>query len=47
MMNVRPLRTDDDLARKVAEIEAYFEKAPVPGFPQADRFDVLAALIEA
>ncbi|HEX8417718.1 MAG TPA: transcriptional regulator [Methylobacterium sp.] len=47
MMDVRPLRTEDDLAWALAEIEPYFERLPVPGSPEADRFDVLATLIEA
>ena len=46
MDNIRPLRTDDDLAWAVSEIEQYFIKEPEPGSADADRFDVLAALIE-
>ena len=47
MDNIRPLRTDDDLAWAVSEIEQYFINEPEPGSADADRFDVLAALIEA
>ena len=47
MDNIRPLRTDDDLAWAVSEIERYFINEPEPGSADADRFDVLAALIEA
>ena len=47
MDNIRPLRTDDDLAWAVSEIEQYFIKEPEPGSADADRFDVLAALIAA
>ena len=47
MDNIRPLRTDDDLVWAVSEIEQYFINEPEPGSADADRFDVLAALIEA
>ena len=47
MDNIRPLRTDDDLAWAVSEIEQYFISEPESGSADADRFDVLAALIEA
>ena len=47
MRNIRPLHTDDDYERALAEIERYFDKEPEPGTPEADRFDVLAALIAA
>lgn len=46
-MDIRPIRTEDDYDRALAEITAYFEKEPVPGTPDADRFDVLSALIAA
>lgn len=36
---------DYDWALK--EIEQYFEREPAPGMPEAERFDVLAPLIEA
>jgi HTH-type transcriptional regulator/antitoxin HigA len=44
-MDIRPLRTEADYDWALAEIEAYFRREPIPGTPQADRFDVLAALI--
>lgn len=47
MDNIRPLRTDEDLAWAVAEVEQYFLSEPEPGTPEADRFDVLSSLIEA
>lgn len=31
----------------IAEVSAYFENQPEPGTEEADRFDVLSALIEA
>jgi HTH-type transcriptional regulator/antitoxin HigA len=46
-MDVRPIRNDDDLAWAIAEIAPYFDNQPDPGTPEADRFDVLADLIEA
>jgi HTH-type transcriptional regulator/antitoxin HigA len=46
-MDVRPIRTETDYDWALAEITPYFEHPPAPGSPDADRFDVLAALIEA
>ncbi len=43
---VRPLRSEVDYGRALAEIARYFEKEPKPGTPEADRFDLLALLIE-
>ncbi len=45
-MDIRPIRTEDDYAWALAEIAAYFDAPPRLGTPEADRFDVLAALIE-
>lgn len=47
MDNIRPIRTDEDLAWAISEIAPYFEKAPEPGSAAADRFDLLTDLIEA
>lgn len=47
MKNIRAIRTEADYDWALAEIEQYFLKEPEPGTPAADRFDVLAALIEA
>ena len=44
-MDIRPLRTETDYDWALAEIEPYFTDEPHPGTPEADRFDVLAALI--
>lgn len=46
-MDVRPIRTEKDYDAALKEIEGYFAQEPEPGSPEADRFDVLAALIEA
>jgi HTH-type transcriptional regulator/antitoxin HigA len=47
MDNIRPIKTDADLAWAISEIEPYFETLPEAGTSEADRFDVLADLIEA
>ena len=46
-MDVRPIRTEADYDWALAEIAPYFENEPEFGTPEADRFDVLASLIEA
>jgi HTH-type transcriptional regulator/antitoxin HigA len=46
-MDIRPIRTEADYDWALAEITRYFDNQPDPGTPEADRFDVLAALIEA
>ncbi|MES5098208.1 type II toxin-antitoxin system HigA family antitoxin [Agrobacterium sp. BA1120] len=47
MDNIRAIKNDDDLAWAIAEISPYFDNPPDLGTPDADRFDVLATLIEA
>ncbi len=47
LMDMRAIRTEADYDWALAEIEPYFEQQPAPGSPEADRFDVLAALIKA
>jgi HTH-type transcriptional regulator/antitoxin HigA len=47
MKNIRAIRTEADYDWALAEIERYFLKEPEPGTPAAERFDVLAALIDA
>jgi HTH-type transcriptional regulator/antitoxin HigA len=47
MMEVRPIRNERDYDWALREIAQYFENEPGPGSPEADRFDVLATLIEA
>lgn len=46
-MDIRPIRNDEDLAWALKEIEPYFDNQPAFGSAEGDRFDVLAALIEA
>jgi HTH-type transcriptional regulator/antitoxin HigA len=46
-MDIRPLRNEADYSWALKEIEPYFAEEPKKGSAEADRFDVLAALIEA
>lgn len=46
-MDIRPIRTEEDYDWALEAIAPYFEQEPESGSPAADRFDVLAALIEA
>lgn len=46
-MDIRPIRTEADYDWALREIERYFEREPALGSADADRFDVLATLIEA
>ena len=46
-MDIRPIRTAADHEWALAEISLYFDNQPEPGTPEADRFDILADLIEA
>lgn len=43
---ITPLRNEADYEWALTEIEAYFEVEPEPGTPEADRFDLLALVIE-
>jgi HTH-type transcriptional regulator / antitoxin HigA len=43
---IRPLRSDADYEAAVDMIERYFENEPKPGTAAADRFDLLALVIE-
>jgi HTH-type transcriptional regulator/antitoxin HigA len=43
---IRLLRSEADYDAALAEIERYFEMEPKPGTPEADRFDLLALIIE-
>ena len=47
MDNIRAIRNEADYDWALAEIEVYFLNEPQAGTPEAERFDVLAALIEA
>jgi HTH-type transcriptional regulator/antitoxin HigA len=43
---IRPLRTEADYDAALKDIERHFENDPKPGTPEADRFDLLALVIE-
>ena len=43
---IRPIRSESDYEAALKEIERYFENEPKPGTPEADRFDLLALIIE-
>jgi HTH-type transcriptional regulator/antitoxin HigA len=43
---IRPLRSEADYDAALDEIEVYFEKSPARGSLEADRFDLLALVIE-
>ena len=43
---IRPLRSEADYDAALKEIERYFENEPKPGTPEADRFDLLALIVE-
>jgi len=46
MMDVRAIHNETDYEWALREIEAYFDSTPARGSPEADRFDVLAAIIK-
>lgn len=46
-MNIRPIRTEEDLTWALAEVEPYFLNEPEQGSEEAARFEVLADLIRA
>src|SRR6202030_4619687 len=43
---IRPIRTETEYDEALEEIERCFENEPKPGTPEADRFDLLALIIE-
>jgi HTH-type transcriptional regulator/antitoxin HigA len=43
---IRPLRSEAEYEAALAAIEKYFDKEPKPGTAAADRFDLLALVIE-
>ncbi len=43
---IRPLRSEADYDAALEEIEGYFENEPKPETDDADRFDLLALIIE-
>lgn len=47
MMDIRAIKTEADYDWALQEIEQYFDHEPAPNTPEAERFDVLATLVEA
>jgi HTH-type transcriptional regulator/antitoxin HigA len=43
---IRPIRTETEYDEALEEIERYFENEPKPGTPEADRFELLALIVE-
>jgi HTH-type transcriptional regulator/antitoxin HigA len=43
---IRPIRSEADYEAAIDEVEHFFEDEPEPGTPEADRFDLLALVIE-
>ena len=43
---IRPIRTEAEYDEALEEIERYFDNEPKPGTPEADRFDLLALIVE-
>jgi HTH-type transcriptional regulator/antitoxin HigA len=43
---IRPIRNESDYDAALTEIERFFDKEPKPGTHEADRFDLLALVIE-
>ncbi len=46
-MEIRPIHTEDDYKIALREVSAYFDREPVPGTPDGDRFEVMLTLVEA
>jgi HTH-type transcriptional regulator / antitoxin HigA len=46
-MEIKPIHTEADYDTALADIEQYFDNEPVRGSPEADRFEILLALIGA
>jgi len=45
-MEIRPIRNEAEYDAALKDIERYFEHEPDPGTSEADRFDLLALVIE-
>ena len=43
---IRPIRNEAEYDEALEEIERYFKNEPRPGTPEADRFDLLALVVE-
>ncbi|HEY2246381.1 MAG TPA: hypothetical protein VGH70_02955 [Bradyrhizobium sp.] len=43
---IRPLNSEADYEAAIDDIERYFDNEPQPGSAEADRFDLLALVME-
>lgn len=46
MKPIRPLHTEAEYDAALEDVASYFDDEPTPGTPAADRFDLLALVIE-
>jgi len=46
MMDIRPLRTEEDYQAALAAVSALVDADPAPGTPDGDRLDILSLLVE-
>ena len=46
-MNIRPIHSESDYRAALKEVSAYVDHEPEPGSEEGDRFEILAALVEA
>lgn len=46
MKSIKPLRSNTEYELALQEVESYFKNIPAAGSEDADRFDVLSALLE-
>jgi HTH-type transcriptional regulator / antitoxin HigA len=44
--SIKPLRSNTEYELALQEVESYFKNIPAAGSEDADRFDVLSALLE-
>ena len=44
-MDIKPIRNEAEYDAALRRIERYFDEEPLPGTPEADRFDLLALVI--
>lgn len=47
MVEVEPVRNEEDYGAALAELDRYFSEEPARGTPEGDRFEVLLALVGA
>jgi HTH-type transcriptional regulator / antitoxin HigA len=47
MEMIRPIKSEEDLAWAMAQVEPFFADEPLPGSAESLRFDILSDLIEA